>query len=227
MDECCDKWFYDQGHSGIRSMQRFGDDMIAAAESEKQAKAFLEVLKERFLEYGLFVSEEKTKLISFENLHRRNVLVNYLGYSHVFTTKTKSEYQQNMKSTKKMRSHVSRKTVAGFLRGVDFMIGQKSWILAGNEQGNHELAAFLRSFSKKLEGFKRQRIEDPISEKRINNAIDWAMAQLTLPGLGDQFEILNRARNSENIKDYSIERIRQEWELYKALFHSNINKEAI
>ena len=63
-----DLWFEKQyklrcrGHS---FMVRYADDFVVGFQKEEEAKQFLQDMKERFAEFGLEISEEKTQIIRF------------------------------------------------------------------------------------------------------------------------------------------------------------------
>lgn len=90
---------------GYVEMIRYADDFIICTENKTEANNIIQMLKERLAKFGLKLSEEKTKLISFgRNAGRDNEYktgtFNFLGLTHYCTKSRKGNFKVGRKTSK-------------------------------------------------------------------------------------------------------------------------------
>jgi len=78
MNAILDLWFeeelkkeLDKETPGYTEMVRYADDFVIGAQTKVQAEKILEKIKARLKKFGLEISEEKTKIIEFGPIRRR------------------------------------------------------------------------------------------------------------------------------------------------------------
>jgi group II intron reverse transcriptase/maturase len=85
------QWRQRYGHGDVR-LTRYGDDIVVGCEKREDAKAFLEVLPQRFADFGLELHPDKTRLIECGRFARERrqergrgkpETFNFLGFTHV------------------------------------------------------------------------------------------------------------------------------------------------
>lgn len=99
-----DLWFerrFRRTCEGQTFLVRYADDFVTCFESKDEAYRFLEELRERFAEFGLELSEEKTGVMEFGKNSRHNGkrgpgkdkrTFEFLGYTHYMCKSRKSGY---------------------------------------------------------------------------------------------------------------------------------------
>lgn len=107
-----DVWFEKKIKSqarGYMELTRFCDDFVVCCESERDAKEFLNQLKERFEEFGLNLSTDKTKVIEFgrqswnrwKKSGKKPKTFNFLGFTHYVSTSRRGHFVMGHKTSRK------------------------------------------------------------------------------------------------------------------------------
>jgi group II intron reverse transcriptase/maturase len=91
--------------NGYVEMIRYADDFIICVEKKEEAEEIILKLKERLSEFGLRLSEEKTKLVSFgRNVEKDNDnkpgTFNFLGITHFCTKSRKGSFKIGRRTSK-------------------------------------------------------------------------------------------------------------------------------
>lgn len=103
--------------TGCCALIRYADDVVAAFEHRVEAERFLPMLRERFREFGLQLSEEKTKSIEFGKDSPHNGKKGpdesphtfvFLGFTHYMRNKGKRGYRTARKPNRKSRNKFLR-----------------------------------------------------------------------------------------------------------------------
>jgi RNA-directed DNA polymerase len=110
-----DRWFIREVKTKARGyceLIRYADDFVVCFQNERDAKEFVEALKERLKKYGLEIAEEKSKLIEFGRYAwqkaqvegRRVKTFDFLGFTFCCDSGRNGKFKLVMKtSSKKMR----------------------------------------------------------------------------------------------------------------------------
>ena len=140
-----DDWFEMEVKQRLKRrcfLVRFADDFIIGCELETDARLVLELLKERFEQFGLSLHPEKTKLIPFGKpassvkVDRRNGTFDFLGFTF-YWSRARAGYWV-----------IKKKTVGKRLRR--FMMGMWEWC----KENRHEpLKEQHRDLCAKLRGY--------------------------------------------------------------------------
>lgn len=114
-----DDWFekvVEKRTRGYTGMIRYADDAVACFEYKEEAEKFLRSVKKRLAEFGLELSEEKTKILEFgryanENRKRRGEgkaeTFDFLGFTHYCSMGQTGGFRVKRKtSKKKLRSKI-------------------------------------------------------------------------------------------------------------------------
>jgi RNA-directed DNA polymerase len=122
-----DLWFenkYKHGCQGYSFMVRYADDFVAGFQDQEEAKQFLKDLKQRFAEFGLEISEEKTQIIKFGRNSRgktgpKEILstFKFLGFTHYMKQRGDGTKRKPMVARKPKRESRNK-----FLKGVKEML---------------------------------------------------------------------------------------------------------
>ena len=113
LDKWVEEWRKNKA-SGEVVIVRYADDFVMGFQYQREAKRFLEEMKNRFAEYGLEIHNEKTRLIEFgrfaeANREERGVgkpeSFDFLGFTHICSRTPKDNYFT-----------IHRKTIAKRLR---------------------------------------------------------------------------------------------------------------
>ena len=108
-----DEWFVkvvEKQTKGYSGMVRYADDAVACFEYKEEAEKFLRSIKKRLTEFGLELSEEKTKIIEFgrfaqENRRKRGEgkpeTFEFLGFTHYCSKGKKGCFRVKRKTSKK------------------------------------------------------------------------------------------------------------------------------
>ena len=113
LDKWVEEWRKNKA-SGEVVIVRYADDFVMGFQYQREAKRFLEEMKNRFAEYGLEIHNEKTRLIEFgrfaeANREERGVgkpeSFDFLGFTHICSRTPKDNYFT-----------IRRKTIAKRLR---------------------------------------------------------------------------------------------------------------
>lgn len=122
-----DLWFekkIKKEYKGYAGLTRYADDFIICLESEEEAKAFGEKLRERLGKFGLKVSEEKSRVIEFgrkawqkaKETESKTSTFNFLGFTHYCDKTRKGRFKVGRKTSgKKMKTKL--KAMSQWLKG--------------------------------------------------------------------------------------------------------------
>nr|EMN23750.1 RNA-directed DNA polymerase [Leptospira santarosai serovar Arenal str. MAVJ 401] len=145
-----DLWYVKKVKSGLKGdsmLIRYADDFVVGFEHKSEAEFFLNELRKRFSEFGLSISEEKTKLVEFGKLNHKNGkkgpsiqprTFNFLGFTAYMRKVGKSNLRY------RMAYKPSRKSRNKFLRNV------KEWLIRNRESSEWYQAKYL---SRALKGY--------------------------------------------------------------------------
>lgn len=132
-----DLWFEKKFKSqtkGHVQLIRYSDDFVLCCESEHDAKAFLKQLEERFSQFGLTLSTNKTKTIKFgrrcwqqwKRGGKKPETFNFLGFTHYCATSRRGYFMMGHKTSK---GNLSRKLmeIKEWVKKVRNFLPLKSW----------------------------------------------------------------------------------------------------
>lgn len=115
-----DLWFvkrFSKNVRGVCKMVRYADDFVVCFQYRYEAVRFLKELRERFREFNLELSEEKTRIIEFGKRTRKNGSIgaqsesrtfNFLGFTHYMRKIGKRGYRTARKPSRKSRDKFLR-----------------------------------------------------------------------------------------------------------------------
>lgn len=119
---------------GYAGLTRYADDFIVCLESEEEAKAFGEKLRERLGKFGLKVSEEKSRVIEFgrkawqkgKETGIKASTFNFLGFTHYCDKTRKDGFKVGRKTSgKKMKTKL--KAMNQWLKSIRNAVELKEW----------------------------------------------------------------------------------------------------
>jgi RNA-directed DNA polymerase len=88
---------------------RYADDFVCGFEREMEARKFIEILRERLKEFGLSLSEDKTRVIEFKRNNGGGNRFDFLGFEYFWTKKTDGRILLGRRtSRKKLRGSLRR-----------------------------------------------------------------------------------------------------------------------
>lgn len=132
-----DLWFekkFKPQARGHMQLIRYCDDFVVCCESERDAEEFLKALEERFSEFGLSLSTDKTKMIKFGRRawqHWRKggekpATFNFLGFTHYCGTSRQGYFSMQHKTAKE---NLSRKLqeIKEWVKKVRNFLPLKDW----------------------------------------------------------------------------------------------------
>lgn len=108
-----DLWFekkMKQTFRGYTQLIRYADDFVIGAQHKQEAEGIVVKLQERFKQFGLALSKEKTRIIEFgrfatENTKRRGIrkpdTFNFLGFTHYCSKTMDGRFAVKIKTEKK------------------------------------------------------------------------------------------------------------------------------
>lgn len=123
-----DLWFERREQKKIRGytqLIRYADDFVIGSQTKEEAEAILNDIKERFAQFGLTLSKEKTQIIEFgrfanENRKRRKEnkpeTFDFLGFTHYcdktqdgrFTTRVRTSRRRMRRSQQEMHTYLKK-----------------------------------------------------------------------------------------------------------------------
>jgi len=111
-----DKWFELKAKKmcrGISSMVRYADDIVFCFQYEDDARNFYKALKNRLAEFGLTLSETKSKIIKFGRFAGREAgKFDFLGFTHIAAKSRKGKfivkYRTSQKKLKTKKAKVQK-----------------------------------------------------------------------------------------------------------------------
>lgn len=110
--------------SGYAQLVRYADDFVIGCQNKGEAERILKDIRERFAQFGLKLSEEKTRIIEFgrfakENRKRRKEkrpeTFDFLGLTHYCDKTRDGRYAVKVKTSRK-RAKRSQQTMHAFLK---------------------------------------------------------------------------------------------------------------
>jgi group II intron reverse transcriptase/maturase len=132
-----DLWFekvVKKGLRGYAQLIRYADDFIVCFQSEREAKAFEEMLKERLSKFRLKIAEGKSRVIEFgryvwekaQREGRKVATFDFLGFTHYCDKTRKGAFKLGRKtSSKKFRQKM--KAMNEWLRNIRNLVRLKEW----------------------------------------------------------------------------------------------------
>jgi group II intron reverse transcriptase/maturase len=144
-----DKWFVKQfkpRSKGYVQMIRYSDDFVVCCENEIDAKLFLSELVERFSNFGLTISPEKTKIVKigrqawkdWQRTGKKPDSFNFLGFTHYCATSRGGKFIMGHKTA---RENIRRKlqAIRDWLKSIRCRWKLKDWwpILQAKVRGHY------------------------------------------------------------------------------------------
>lgn len=132
-----DLWFEKkikaQGRAHMQLM-RYCDDFVVCCESKRDAEEFLKTLEERFSQFGLSLSPDKTKIIKFgrsawqqwKRGGRKPETFNFLGFMHYCATSRRGHFIMGHKTSKENLSR-KLKEIKEWVKKVRNFLPLKAW----------------------------------------------------------------------------------------------------
>jgi len=120
--------------SGYAEENRYADDFVICLQYREDGERVLKALRERFAQFGLSLSEEKTRLIEFgrdarANAERRGekpATFDYLGFTHFIDRTRRGKFKVGRRtSRKKFRAKI--KAMNGWLKSVRNAVRLREW----------------------------------------------------------------------------------------------------
>jgi group II intron reverse transcriptase/maturase len=119
---------------GYVRLIRYADDFVVCFQSEKEAHAFVEMLKERLAKFGLRMAEQKTRIIAFgryvwqkaQRARQKVETFDFLGFTHHCDRTRKGAFKLGRRTArKKFRQKV--KELNGWLKRVRNCVKLTEW----------------------------------------------------------------------------------------------------
>lgn len=134
---CLDLWFekrVKKRNHGYCQLIRYADDFIVCFQSEAEARAFGDRLKERLSKFGLKVSEEKSHILQFgrqpyystKQRVEKLATFDFLGFTH-YCTKTRKGYFKLGRKTSKAKFRQRIKELNQWLKSVRNKVRLQQW----------------------------------------------------------------------------------------------------
>jgi RNA-directed DNA polymerase len=119
---------------GYARLIRYADDFVVCFQSEKEAHAFGEMLKERLAKFGLRVSEKKSRIIAFgrymwqkaQREGKRVETFDFLGFTHYCDKTRRGAFKMGHK-TASQRYRQKAKELNGWLKRVRNWVKLEEW----------------------------------------------------------------------------------------------------
>lgn len=132
-----DLWFekkFKPQSKGMMKLIRYCDDFVVCCESEEDANLFLTSLKERLMKFGLWVAEDKTRIIKFgkrtwqlsEMQNSKSETFNFLGFTHFGTKSRRGRWIMGHKTSKENLAR-SLKETKEWLKKIRCEFKYKDW----------------------------------------------------------------------------------------------------
>jgi len=135
-----DLWFHNEvvkGCKGEACLIRYADDYVCAFEYKEEAEEFYKMLQERLKEYGLKLSEEKTRIISFNREKDKGTSrFDFLGFEFYWGVDRQGKSHLKRRTSRKKLS----KSISNF----------KEWCKSNCHNKPRE---FFRKLNQKLKGY--------------------------------------------------------------------------
>lgn len=134
---CLDQWFEKRVKRQLRGYARFiryADDFVVCFQKAEEAEEFGRILRQRLGKFGLAVSEEKSRIISFgrypyysaRDEGKKLGTFDFLGFTH-YCTKTRKGYFKLAQKTSRARYRQKLKETNRWLKEVRNMIKMEDW----------------------------------------------------------------------------------------------------
>jgi len=132
-----DLWFERKVKKQLRGyarLIRYADDFVVCFQSEKEAYAFGEMLKERLAKFGLRISEKKSRIIAFgryvwQKAQREGKKVetfDFLGFTHYCDKTRRGAFKMGHK-TASQRFRQKAKELNGWLKRIRNWVELEEW----------------------------------------------------------------------------------------------------
>jgi len=113
-----DLWFFEYTKTSCRGeayIVRYADDFVCCFEYETEANTFYEALKKRLGEYGLSISETKSKIIPFGRNTQSRESFDFLGFTHINGKSRKGNYKLTHHTSKK-KSQAKKEAIKAWVK---------------------------------------------------------------------------------------------------------------
>ena len=162
-DLWADQWRRRNAHGDV-VLVRFADDYVAGFEHREDAEWFLSDLRDRFVEFGLELHPEKTRLIEFgrfaaERRERRGLrkpeTFDFLGFTHICATNRRGGFKLKRVTSKKKMQAKLKSVKTEMRKRMHHPIPEQGHWLAGVLQGHYNYYA-VPDNSEAMRGFRRR-----------------------------------------------------------------------
>ena len=119
---------------GYMKLIRYCDDFVICCESQKDAKEFLDLLRDRLGKFGLNVSEAKTRIVTYGKQEwrlahkegRKAETFNFLGFTHYGKCNRRGYWVAGHKTSKESLAR-KLKAITEYIKAVCCMVELKEW----------------------------------------------------------------------------------------------------
>ncbi|CAD6491018.1 MAG: Reverse transcriptase (RNA-dependent DNA polymerase) [Candidatus Argoarchaeum ethanivorans] len=120
--------------TGYAQLIRYADDFIVCFEKGAEARVFGDDLRRRLNEFGLTISEEKSKIIEFgrcacqeaENYGRKCETFDFLGFTHFCDKSRRGKFKLGRKTSRK-KFRQKTKDMSLWLKRIRNLVELKEW----------------------------------------------------------------------------------------------------
>jgi hypothetical protein len=174
---CLDLWFekkIKRELKGHARLIRYADDFVVCFQKAEEAEVFGRILRQRLGKFGLAVSEEKSRIISFgqypyysaRDEKKKLETFDFLGFTH-YCTKTRRGYFKLGRKTSRTRYRQKLKETNRWLKDVRNMIKMEDWWkVLGMKLIGHYRYYGISGNMRDLKGFYNQTVK--LAYKWIN-----------------------------------------------------------
>ena len=119
---------------GYMKLIRYCDDFVICCESQKDAKEFLDLLRDRLAKFGLNVSEAKTRIVTYGKQEwrlahkegRKAETFNFLGFTHYGKCNRRGYWVAGHKTSKEGLAR-KLKAITEYIKAVCCMVELQEW----------------------------------------------------------------------------------------------------
>jgi hypothetical protein len=191
-----DLWFekkFKPYAKGPMQLIRYCDDFVVCCESQQDAQAFLEALKDRFQTFSLSLSPDKTKVVRFgkrawklsQKSGRKPETFNFLGFTHYCGISRRGYFVMGHK-TSKQNLHRKIQDIKEWLKRVRNHLPLKDWwpVLKAKLTGHYSYFGIsgnmrcLRQFYFRVvgavfKGMNRRSQRISMTRKKFQEYLEW------------------------------------------------------
>lgn len=124
-----DLWFereLKQGLTGYAEEIRYADDFVICVENKEDAETVIIKLRKRLGEFGLRLSEDKTRIIEFGRKAEKPETFDFLGFTHYCDKTRWGGFKVGVRTSRK-RFRQKMKAMNGWLKSVRNLVELRAW----------------------------------------------------------------------------------------------------